>query len=298
MTHAGAYAACADTELVAVCDADPERAAARRRALGRARLHRSAARCWPSGPELVSVPRPTRTHAELVEAASARARRPRRAGREAARARRGGRRARSWSSRGSAARARGQLHAPLRARRSGRWPHADGRSARSSTSAACTSRACAHNGTHWLDLLRMLAGEPVVVRGWDRLGEGGEDPSLDAELRWPGAGARLAGLDTAPLHRVRDGPVGTRGRVRVAESGHVLERWAWAPTRAIPATRAAAAAAVTGALRDGVLHAVRDVVRCVRDGRRAGLHRGRRRCARSRWPTPSGHRGAGYSARA
>jgi predicted dehydrogenase len=126
-----------------------------------------------------------------------------------------------------------------------------------------------HNGTHWLDLLRFLAGDPVVVAAWDRLGEGGEDPSLDAELALPGgATARLAALDTRCFTAFEMDLFGTRGRVRVAESGHVLERFGLGDDPRHPGYRILRpeSGGRSDALRDVVLHAVRDVVRCVRDG--------------------------------
>ncbi len=58
MTHAGAYAAHPDTELVAVCDPDPARAAAAPRA-GGARLHRRARAAGRAVPRSSASPRPT-----------------------------------------------------------------------------------------------------------------------------------------------------------------------------------------------------------------------------------------------
>jgi len=129
-------------------------------------------------------------------------------------------------------------------------------------------KGLAHNGTHWLDLLRMLAGEPVSLRGWDRLGESGRDPTLDAELTLAGgAGARLAGLDTRRFTAFEMELVGTRGRVRVAESGHVLERWEVGDDPRHPGYRVLRPGPrVEGALRDTTLHAVEDLVHCVRTG--------------------------------
>jgi predicted dehydrogenase len=129
-------------------------------------------------------------------------------------------------------------------------------------------KGLAHNGTHWLDLLRMLAGDPVTVRGWDRLGEGGEDPTLDAELRLAdGAGARMAALDTGAFTAFEMELTGTRGRLRIADSGHLVERLEVADDPRHPGYRVLVTVErVEGALRDGTLNAVRDLVRCVRDG--------------------------------
>ncbi len=114
----------------------------------------------------------------------------------------------------------------------------------------------------------MLVGDPVSARGWDRLKEGGADPSLDAELTLPGgAGARLAALDTQHFTAFEMELTGTLGRLRIAESGHVLEHFTVGDDPRHPGYRVLRPGPrVTGALRDGTLHAVRDLVRCVREG--------------------------------
>jgi predicted dehydrogenase len=130
-------------------------------------------------------------------------------------------------------------------------------------------KGLAHNGTHWLDLLRMLTGEPVAVRGWDRLGEAGADPTLDAELELAGgAGARLVALDTRCFTTFEMELTGTLGRIRIADAGHRIERWTVGDDPRHPGYRVLRPESpVTGALRDGTLHAVRDLVGCVRGDR-------------------------------
>ena len=253
-----------------------------RRALGRAGVHRPGARCWPSRRRRSSASRRrTRTHAELVEAASAR-RRPRGAGREAARARRRPRPRRWSSSRSSAARCSPSTTRAASCPRSARCAADTTLGALQHVSGVYV-KGLKHNGTHWLDLLRLLAGEPVEVRGWDRLRRGrrGPDARRRADAR-PGAGARLAGLDTDRFTAFEMDLWFTGARVRVAEGGHVLERWDVGADPRHPGYRVLLPRPVQrGALRDGVLHAVQDVVRCVREGGDAGLH-GRRRGARAR----------------
>jgi predicted dehydrogenase len=125
-----------------------------------------------------------------------------------------------------------------------------------------------HNGTHWLDLLRMLAGEPVSARGWDRLGEAGADPTLDAELTLAaGVRARLVGLDTRCFTAFEMELVLTRGRVRLTEAGHRVEYWDVGDDPRHPGYRALRLReAHDAALHDGTLHAVDDLVRCVLSG--------------------------------
>jgi predicted dehydrogenase len=127
-----------------------------------------------------------------------------------------------------------------------------------------------HNGTHWLDLLRMLAGEPVAARGWDRLRERGTDPSLDAELLFDGgAGARLAALDAERFTAFEFELTGTAGRVRLASAGHRIERWGVGADELHPSYRVLVSSlADESALRDMTGHAVTDLVRCVLDGGR------------------------------
>jgi predicted dehydrogenase len=260
LTHAAAYTACPDTELVAVCDADAERARAAAERWGAAPHTDPAAAL--EGAEIVSVCTPDATHAELVDLAlgtpgvrAVLAEKPLALD--------------SAAAAGLAARARrrGTVLAVNYTRRFapafrglgvGEVQHVSG----------VYVKGLFHNGTHWLDLLRMLAGDPVAVRGWDRLGEDGPDPSLDAELTLAnGAGARLAALDSRRFTAFEMDLVGEAGRVRIAESGHVVEVAQVGDDPRHPGYRVLRPAErIVGALHDAALHAVADVVRCVRDG--------------------------------
>lgn len=268
-THAAAYAACPDTELAIVCDVDAARARAAAERWGAPAVHTDPARALAEGPELVSICTPDASHAGLVDAAlrapgvrAVLAEKPLALDAAAAR------------DLASLARERGVTLAvnytrrfapPFRtlARRIaggaiGELQHVSG----------SYVKGLLHNGTHWLDLLRMLAGEPVAVRGSDRLREGGADPSLDAELELPGgARARLAALDVRRFTAFEMELTGTRGRVRIAESGHRIETWAPGEDPRHPGYTVLRPASVTeAALRDAALHAVADVVRAARGG--------------------------------
>ena len=82
-----------------------------------------------------------------------------------------------------------------------------------------------------------------------------------------GAGARLAALDTRRFTAFEMDLVGERGRVRIAESGHIVEISVVGEDPRHPGYRALRPGERTvGALRDAALHAVEDLVRCVRDG--------------------------------
>jgi predicted dehydrogenase len=261
-THAGAYAACPDTELVAVCDADLELA----RRTGAPAYPAADALLVAERPEVVSIATPDATHAAVLEACL-RVESVRGVLVEKPLALDAG------VARGLVALARergvvlgvnytrrfapayGRLRDELAAGTLGELQHVSG----------TYVKGLFHNGTHWLDLLRMLVGDPVSVRGWDRLGEAGDDPTLDAELVLPGgAGARLAALDTRCFTAFEMDLLLTHGRVRLLEGGHVIERWEVRDDPRHPGYRSLEPSAThVGALRDGTLHAVADVVRCV-----------------------------------
>jgi predicted dehydrogenase len=269
MTHAGAYAASPDTELVAVCDSDGERARECARRWG-ARPYTEASELLASeAPKIVSVATPNHTHAALVELClrtggvrAVLAEKPLALAASEARALTALARERRVVLAVNYTRrfvpAFGRLREELAAGALGELQHVSG----------VYVNGLTHNGTHWLDLLRMLAGEPVSVRGWDRLGEGGDDPTLDAELTLgSGAGVRLAGLDARCFTAFEMGLVGTRGSVRVLESGHVVEWSGVGDDPRHPGYRALRPRSeLVAALRDGTLHAVADVVRCLREG--------------------------------
>jgi predicted dehydrogenase len=268
-THAAAYAACPDTELVAVADLDPSRA--------REAADRCDAMAYPDAgallssarPELVSLCTPNPTHAELLEliigaggvrgvlAEKPLAEDADRAAQLTRLARRHGAVLAVNYSRRFAPAIRA-LACAVAAQEIGELQHVHG----------TYTKGLRHNGTHWLDLLRMLAGDPVAARGWDRLREGGADPTLDAELRLPGgAGARLVALDANRFTAFEFELTGTAGRVRLVSSGHRVERWVVGADERHPSYRVLIPGQVEEAtLRDVTGHAVADLVRCVREG--------------------------------
>jgi predicted dehydrogenase len=261
ITHAGAYAACPETELVAVADADTRRAEAAGRRWNARPYTDVAALLDAEAPEIVSVATPDPTHAELLErclrAPSVRAvlaEKPLALDVGTARDLVALARERDVALAVNYSRRFAPAFQRLRADLGiGELQHVHG----------LYVKGLAHNGTHWLDLLRMLAGDPVAAVGFDRLREGGQDPTLDAELTLPGGvGARLAGLDTARFTAFEMDLVGTQGRVRISESGHVIERFAVAADLRHPGYHVLQATErVTGALRDTTLHAVGQLVR-------------------------------------
>jgi predicted dehydrogenase len=268
-THAAAYAACADTELVAVADVDPAlaREAAARWELADAHVYVSAGALLANArPDLVSLCTPDPTHAYLLEqiliAPGVRgvlAEKP--LAEDSARA----------AAVATLARERGVVLAVNYSRRFAPAIVATAEAIAAGAVGALQHvhgtyvKGLRHNGTHWIDLLRMLVGDPVGARGWDRLREGGTDPSFDAELLLPGGvGARLAALDAREFTAFELELTGTAGRVRLPSAGHRIERWVVGPDERYPGYRVLMpSGADDGVLRDVTLHAVSDLVRCV-----------------------------------
>src|SRR5438067_5068136 len=78
-----------------------------------------------------------------------------------------------------------------------------------------------HNGSHWFDLLRMLAGDVEWVEGADRLGESGDDPSLDVTLGLAaGAVATLRAAARKAYTGFEVGLLTAGGRIEVRDGGH------------------------------------------------------------------------------
>ena len=269
-THAAAYTACADTQLVAVCDADPAQAErAGERWQVSARYTEAARLLAEAQPEIVSICTPDDTHHTLIRAAletpsvrgifaekplalqSAQARELA----ELARAR-GVVLAVNYTRRYATA------HAEVRRRIEG------GEFGRIVTVGGFYTKGTLHNGTHWFDLARLLIGEVSRVTGFDLRGEFGSDPSLDAVLQFAnGASGHLQAYEAAAGALFEMDILGTLGRVRVAEPTGEFATWRIAESRTYPGYRVfESSPPIPAQSRDTLLHAVEDVVRCVIDG--------------------------------
>ncbi len=78
---------------------------------------------------------------------------------------------------------------------------------------------------------------------------------------------RLAALDTTRFTAFEMDITTTTGRVRILEGGHVIERYEAGDDPRNPGYRVLGPPQrETGTLKDGTLHAVTDVVRCVNTG--------------------------------
>lgn len=127
-----------------------------------------------------------------------------------------------------------------------------------------------NNGTHLLDLVRWMFGEPssltvAAVRA------PGDDPTLDLHLEWPdGIVMSLHGTDAAAYNVFELDIVGTAGRVRVTDLGHRLERHAVDDTSAAFGFRqlAADAAVEMTRLDRAIPAAIDNLIDCVESGAR------------------------------
>lgn len=270
-THCGAYRACSDTNLVAVCDLDPDRltrcgdrwqVAHRYTDLGELLAEQR--------PEIVSLCTPDGTHVPLMRQIL-----------------------RSRSVRGvllekPIARTVEEAHKVVALAESRRvvisvnysrrfapshialrdWIAAGGLG-RLQLVNGYYGNGLLHNGTHWLDMARYLAGEVRHVRAWDTLREEGPDPTLDVELGFVSGGrGHLLGVSDRYFTIFEMDLVGTKGRVRVLDFGHGLEAFGVGDSPRYTGYRelVRAGASLTGGLQDVLLHAVTDLVGCLDAG--------------------------------
>lgn len=126
-----------------------------------------------------------------------------------------------------------------------------------------------HNGSHWFDLLRMLAGAVSWVEAHDVLGEGGEDPTLDVLLGLEsGALATLRAVRAEDFTLFEMDILTERGRIRLTDSGHAIDVY-----RAAPSSRYSGYVELIaephsfGHRRDQLLYAVDDLAQAVAEGR-------------------------------
>ena len=133
------------------------------------------------------------------------------------------------------------------------------------------SKGTLHNGTHWFDMARFLVGEVVQVIGVDSRRERGEDPTLDASLRFEsGASGCLLGCDSKAYAIFEMDIVGTEGRIRITDSGHRLE---WQAVGQHPRYNGLRSLLpdkeiTDGGIKDVLLLVVKDIVACLETGRK------------------------------
>jgi predicted dehydrogenase len=270
-THAEAYAVSPRTALAGVCDLDAE-AAARCGARWNAPSFTSVEALLDAvGPEVVSVCTPDATHAAVLRQVMAHPRAPRAILCEKPLATELG----EAQALVAEARARGIVLAVAYMRRHARNLRAlrdfvlRGGVGEVRAVTGWYGKGTLHNGSHWFDLLRMLAGEVVRVRGVDVLGEEGADPTLDV-LLWtePGALATLRATDASTFTVFEMDLVGSAGRVLITDSGHRIDVLRAGPSpRYSGYTELLPEARDFGDRRDLMLHAVEDLAEALEQGR-------------------------------
>lgn len=269
LTHAAAYRTSARTELVAICDASAETADARAREWGVPGFVDVAEMLRVTAPEIVSICTPDETHAAIAEVVLA-----------------------APSVRGvllekplaltledgartvALAAARNVV---LAVNYSRRW--ADGirrtaellRSDRLGAVRAVTghyANGWLHNGTHWIDLARMLIGDLTAVRALRPLPSDVVDAPLDVELMFAnGARGVVLGHAGVGLSFFEMDVICERGRVRLSRGADQIDVSELAPSPQYPTFVAhAAVESQSGGLGRSMLLAVEDVARCITDG--------------------------------
>ena len=269
-THAGAYTACPETALVAVCSRDPskaERCGERWKVPGRFTDARTL--LAEGQPEIVSICTPDETHPGLIRMAlgfpSVRAiltEKPLAVDLRVA------------EELVDRAKAEGVVLAVDYSRRySARIQGMKDLIARGEIGAVQAvhgyyTGGVLHNGTHWFDLARLLVGEVALLQGIGSPGGDSPDPTLDTILEFRnGARGYLHGCDAGAFTIFEMDVVGTLGRVEIRNSGHtvILSRVRDSPYytgyRALVQEER-----WEDGMQDVLLHAVEDVVRCVREG--------------------------------
>ena len=269
-SHAGAYAACEGTTLVAVCDRNPEKLE------GCGERWNIAARYLDphqmiaeQQPEIVSICTPDSTHYNLICAAIA------------TRGVRGILAEKPlsldlWEAQ-EIVRLASERNLVLLVNYSRRYSQShnrlrefikSGNIGEIQTVGGYYTKGTLHNGTHWFDLARFLVGEVTRVWGHDVRKEGGDDPTLDVFLEFDnGANAYLHGCDAQAFSLFEMDLVGRDGRVRIVESGHIFEIYQVGPSPHYSGYRSLVRKdKIVDGLQNVLLNAVEDLVRCLDEG--------------------------------
>lgn len=274
-SHAAAYAACPHTRLVAACDADARQAGACAERWSAAPYTDVGEMLAVMRPEMVSICTPDGSHAAILEQVLAcdsvravLAEKPLAVDLAAAR------------KLAVCARDRGILLAVNYSRRYGPGQRVlaerlqNGLIGRIQRIQGVYTKGVCHNGGHWFDWVRLLAGsqlgDPVRIAAFPGSAAYGQDPSPDVRLEFAdGAAAQLTALDHNLFSLFEIDLIGTAGRLRLLDSGlrYRLDVAADSPYYAGYRTLVAAEEGDVD-MRDTLLHAVTDLATAVQEGRR------------------------------
>jgi len=269
-THAGAYAACPKTALVAICDIDPVKLARCGERWNVAARYSDARELLEAEkPQIVSVCTPDNTHYELIcailETPGVRAilaEKPLAMSLEQANA------IVDLANRSRVVLAVNYSRRYAKDYLSLKEMIRSGQIGKVQTIGGYYSKGTLHNGTHWFDLARFLIGEITRVWGFDTLKEGGDDPTFDAVLEFDdGINAHLQGCQAAAFSLFEMDLIGTHGRIRIVESGQAFEIYEVAESPYYSGYRVLVLThRVEGGMQDVLLHAVEDIVHCLTTG--------------------------------
>jgi predicted dehydrogenase len=266
-SHAAAYTHCPATELIAVCDTNPEKVKRCGKRWGVAAQYTDPRTMLEiEQPEIVSVCTPDATHVELIRCAvetpgvlAVLAEKP-----LALQVGDAAEVVRLAADRGvllavNYTRRYCERHARLRD-----WVRSGGLGEIQSVAGYYT-KGLLHNGTHWIDLARFFLGEVTWAWGADVRGDPGEDPTLDAFFRFEsGATGSLVGADAHAYNLFEFDLVGTRGRLRITDLGEVFEIFEVVDSPRFSAYKELATRAChRDGLRDVLKYAVDDLVSCI-----------------------------------
>jgi len=126
-----------------------------------------------------------------------------------------------------------------------------------------------HNGTHWFDLLRYLLDVEVErVSGFNILNEPGDDPTLEVAMFLNnGTLAVMRAADHMNFTICEMDIMGTKGRAQIVDSSYRVD-----VSKAVPSPRHTGYVELEplsidmGDRKDVMLHAVEDIVRCLKTG--------------------------------
>ena len=273
-THAGAYSACSETNLVAVCDADAtkvKRCGARWNVP--ATFQNPADMMMSARPEVVSICTPDPTHhAVLREVMKHDCVRAIYAEKPLAMSRADAQEILSIAESRNIHIAVNYFRRYAPTLRELRAAIVQDRCIGEIQALNCSyTKGILHNGTHLLDLARFLAGEIESIRGIPNRRSNLEktDTSLDAHLRFAsGASGFIQGFNEDRFDICEMDITGTAGRIRILDSGHTIEHY---EVRDDPNYSGYLGLALkirdTRGMTDTLLHGVEDLVSCIGSGK-------------------------------
>ena len=267
-SHAGAYIAHGDTELVGLCDSDPARLARAAAAWSSARTYNAVTEMLAAErPEIVSICTPDRTHpailADILTAETIRAviiEKPL---------------AMTLDDASHLVAMAERRDVVLLVNYSRRFAASHQRAKDRLDAGAIGlimavqgtyTKGILHNGTHWIDLVRWLVGEIAEVQAWPGP-TSGADPTCHVRFRFVGGQEGfLVGADDHNYTLFELDLIGNAGRVRLVEWGNTIQWYAVGDSQHRSGYRTLVPEAdVTEPFRDLVLNVVGDAVLAIRE---------------------------------